>query len=55
LEALQGSPEEFAQAYAALSHLAARVLAKDPAGVLAELEKISLEKRTRAEAIGGNA
>ena len=54
LEALQESPEEFAQAYEALSHLAARVLAKDPAGVLAELEKTSVEKKPRAKAIGGN-
>ena len=54
LEAPQESPEEFAQAYEALSHLAARVLAKDPAGVLAELEKTSLEKKPKAKAIGGN-
>jgi predicted short-subunit dehydrogenase-like oxidoreductase (DUF2520 family) len=54
LEALQESPEEFAQAYEALSHLAARVLAKNPAGVLAELEKISVEKKPTAKAIGGN-
>jgi hypothetical protein len=47
------SPEEFAQAYEALSHLAARVLAKDPAGVLAELEKTSVEKKPKAKAIGG--
>jgi hypothetical protein len=38
-----------------LSHLAARVLAKDAVGMLAELEKISLEKKPKAEAIGGNA
>src|SRR6266481_4242704 len=54
LEALQESPEEFAQTYEALSHLAARVLAKNPAGVLAELEKISVEKKPTAKAIGGN-
>ena len=53
LEALQKSPEEFAQAYEALSHLAARVLARDPAGVLAELEKASVEKKLKAKAIGG--
>jgi len=47
LEALQESPEEFAQAYEALSHLAARVLAKDPARVLAELEKISVERNQK--------
>ena len=54
LEALQESPEEFAQTYEALSHLAARVLAKNPAGVLAELEKISVEKKPTAKAMGGN-
>jgi predicted short-subunit dehydrogenase-like oxidoreductase (DUF2520 family) len=54
LEALQESPEEFAQAYEALNHLAARVLANDPAGVLAELEKTSVEKKPRAKAIGGH-
>jgi Rossmann-like domain len=54
LGALQESPEEFARAYEALGLLAARVLAKDPAGVLAELEKISVEKRPKAKAIGGN-
>jgi len=55
LDALQESPEEFAQAYDVLSQLAARVLAKDAAGMLAELEKISVEKKPKAEAIGGNA
>jgi len=54
LEALQESPEEFAQAYDALSHLAARALAKNAAGMLAELQKISVEKRPKAKAIGGN-
>ena len=54
LEALQESPGEFAQTYEALSHLAARVLAKNPAGVLAELDKISVEKKPTAKAIGGN-
>jgi predicted short-subunit dehydrogenase-like oxidoreductase (DUF2520 family) len=55
LDALQESPEEFVQAYEALSHLAARVLAQDVAGMLAELEKISVEKKPKAEAIRGNA
>jgi hypothetical protein len=30
------------------------VLAKDPAEVLAELEKICVEKKPKAKAIGGN-
>jgi predicted short-subunit dehydrogenase-like oxidoreductase (DUF2520 family) len=55
LDALQESPEEFAQAYEALSHLAVRVLAQDVAGMLAELGKISVEKKPKAEAIRGNA
>jgi predicted short-subunit dehydrogenase-like oxidoreductase (DUF2520 family) len=55
LEALQESPEEVAQAYDALSHLAARVLAQDAAGMLAELERSSVEKKPRAKVIGGNA
>jgi predicted short-subunit dehydrogenase-like oxidoreductase (DUF2520 family) len=54
LQALRESPEEFAQAYETLSHLAARVLAQDAAGMLAELEKISVEKKPKAKAIGGN-
>jgi predicted short-subunit dehydrogenase-like oxidoreductase (DUF2520 family) len=54
LEALQESPEELAQAYEVLCHLATRVLAKDPSGVRAELEKISVEKKPKAKAIGGN-
>jgi len=54
LDALQESPEEFAQAYETLSHLAARVLAQDAAGMLAELEKIAVEKKPKAKAIGGN-
>jgi hypothetical protein len=54
LEALQESPEEFAQAYETLSYLAARALAKNAAGMLAELQKISVEKKPKAKAIGGN-
>jgi predicted short-subunit dehydrogenase-like oxidoreductase (DUF2520 family) len=55
LEALQESPEEFAQAYETLSYLAARALAKNAAGMLADLEKISLEKKPKAKSIGGTA
>jgi len=54
LQALRESPEEFAQAYETLSYLAARVFAQDAAGMLAELEKISVEKKPKAKAIGGN-
>jgi predicted short-subunit dehydrogenase-like oxidoreductase (DUF2520 family) len=55
LDALQESPGEFAQAYEALNRLAARVLPQDSAGMLAELEKTSLELKPKAKAIGGNA
>jgi predicted short-subunit dehydrogenase-like oxidoreductase (DUF2520 family) len=55
LDALRESPKEFAQAYDALSRLAARVLAQDTAGVLAELEKHSVEVKSKAKATGGRA
>jgi predicted short-subunit dehydrogenase-like oxidoreductase (DUF2520 family) len=42
LEALRERPAEFVEAYEALNRLAARALAKDAAGMLAELEKISV-------------
>jgi predicted short-subunit dehydrogenase-like oxidoreductase (DUF2520 family) len=54
-DALRESPNEFVQAYEALNRLAARVLAKDAAGMLIELEKIATEEKPRAKAIGGNA
>ena len=55
LKALRESPQEFANVYAALSRLAARVLAQDTAGMLAELEKSSMEEKSKAKAAGGNA
>ncbi len=55
LQALRDSPEEFMHAYEALSRLAARVLSQDPAGMLAELEKSSMEENSKAKATGGNA
>ena len=55
VDALLESPKEFAHAYEALGRLAARVLAQDTAGMLAELGKNSLEERLRAKATGGNA
>src|SRR4029077_12502981 len=54
-EALRESPAEFAQAHEALSRLAARVLAHDPLTMLAELERVFLEKKPKTKAIGGNA
>lgn len=55
LGALRESPKEFAQAYEALNRLAARVLAQDTAGMLAELEKSFVGEKSKAKAIGGNA
>ena len=55
LGALRESPREFVHAYEALSRLAARVLAQDAVGMLAELEKTFLEEKPKARATGGNA
>jgi predicted short-subunit dehydrogenase-like oxidoreductase (DUF2520 family) len=55
LEALAESPKEFAHAYEALNRLAARVLARDTARLLATLELGSVEQKPKAKAIGGNA
>ena len=53
LKALRESPAEFGAAYDGLDRLAARVLAQDAAGMLAELAKISVEKK--AKIVGGSA
>ena len=45
IDALRESPREFVHGYEALSRLAARVLAQDTAGMLAELEKCSVEEK----------
>jgi predicted short-subunit dehydrogenase-like oxidoreductase (DUF2520 family) len=55
LDALRESPKEFAQAYETLNRLAARVLANDASGTLAELEKNLVEQKPKAKVIGGNA
>src|SRR5438132_10682980 len=55
LQTLRDSPQEFMLAYEALSRLAARVLAQDTAGTLAELEKSSVKPITKAKTTGGNA
>ena len=54
-EALRESPDEFSQALEALNRLAARVLAQDADGMLAELEKISVGKQLKAKVMGSNA
>lgn len=53
LRALHDSGQEVAQAYEALNRLAARVLARDAAGPLAELEKISAALKPKVRARGG--
>jgi predicted short-subunit dehydrogenase-like oxidoreductase (DUF2520 family) len=53
LQALRESPAEFAKAYDGLNRLAARVLAQNAAGMLAELAKSSVQKK--AKVAGGNA
>src|SRR6266851_8257409 len=52
-DALRESPKEFAPAYEALNRLAARVLAQDTSGMLAELEKSFAGEKSKAKAIGG--
>jgi predicted short-subunit dehydrogenase-like oxidoreductase (DUF2520 family) len=55
LDALKESPKEFARAYEALNALAASALAKDAAGMLAELGKSSVSEKPKAKVMGGSA
>jgi len=55
MAALQHVPAEIGEAYLSLNRLAARVLAQDPEAMLADLEKISVNKRARAKSTGGKA
>jgi predicted short-subunit dehydrogenase-like oxidoreductase (DUF2520 family) len=55
LEAMKDSPREFAETYEAVNRLAALVLAQDPAGMLAELDRVAVNKKTRVKATGGKA
>lgn len=54
LRALRDSRDEAALAYEALNRLAARVLAQDADGNMAELEKISAALKPKAKARGGH-
>jgi predicted short-subunit dehydrogenase-like oxidoreductase (DUF2520 family) len=54
-EAMKDLPGEFRQAYEAVNRLAAVVLAQDSAAMLAELEKVAVNKKTRVKATGGQA
>ena len=53
--ALRTGRGEFAPAYEALNRLAACLLEQDAAGMLAELEKISVEEKPKLKAKGNNA
>jgi predicted short-subunit dehydrogenase-like oxidoreductase (DUF2520 family) len=55
LEAMKDWPPEFAETYEAVNRLAALVLAQDSAGMLAELDKVAVNKKTRVKATGGKA
>jgi predicted short-subunit dehydrogenase-like oxidoreductase (DUF2520 family) len=55
VDKLKEWPEEYVQAYEKLNRLAARVLSQDAAGTLAELEKISIERKPKEKGIGGCA
>ena len=52
VRALQDLPGEFASAYQTLNRLAARTLAQDASGMLAELEKIEVEVKPKVKAKG---
>jgi len=53
IEAMKDLPAEFAETYEAVNRLAAQVLAQDSAAMLADLEKIVVNKKTKVKATGG--
>jgi len=55
MEAMKDLPAEFAETYEAVNRLAALVLAQDSEAMLAELEKVVLNKKARVKATGGQA
>ena len=55
LGAMQGMPSEIAGAYEALNRLIARVLEADAESMLAELEKISVARKSQSKATGSPA
>ncbi len=52
MEAMKDLPPEFARAYKEVNRLAAVVLAQDSAAMLAELEKVAVNKKIRMKATG---
>jgi predicted short-subunit dehydrogenase-like oxidoreductase (DUF2520 family) len=55
MESMKDLPAEFAETYEAVNRLAAMVLAQDSAAMLAELEKVVVNKKTKVKATGGQA
>jgi predicted short-subunit dehydrogenase-like oxidoreductase (DUF2520 family) len=55
MAAMKDLPPQFRETYLAVNCLAALVLAQDSAGMLAELDKVAGNKRTRVKATGGKA
>jgi predicted short-subunit dehydrogenase-like oxidoreductase (DUF2520 family) len=54
-EAMKDLPAEFTETYEAVNRLAALVLAQDSATMVTELERISLSKKAKGKATGGQA
>jgi predicted short-subunit dehydrogenase-like oxidoreductase (DUF2520 family) len=52
-EAMQDLPPQFSETYEAVNRLAAQVLAQDSEAMLAELKKITVNKKTKVKATGG--
>jgi predicted short-subunit dehydrogenase-like oxidoreductase (DUF2520 family) len=55
MEAVKDLRPEFAETYQAVNCLAALVLAQDSSAMLAELDKVALNKKTKVKATGGKA
>jgi len=55
LDAMKDLPAQYAQAYEAVNRLAALVLAQDSSRMLAELDKIKLNKTAKVKTTGGQA
>jgi hypothetical protein len=53
MESMKDLPAEFAETYEAVNRLAAMVLAQDSAAMLAELEKVVVNRKTKVKATGG--
>jgi predicted short-subunit dehydrogenase-like oxidoreductase (DUF2520 family) len=54
-DAMKNLPAEFTETYEAVNRLAALVLAQDSAAMVAELEKVSVGKKVKGKATGGQA